>query len=127
MSIISELNYLSSLLKQNTETTLALGEEVLQTCQRIQLPDNFKTIEEANQFLFTLKHVISPAIHNLTGIIANANVDDLGNQCILRVFKLISDKNIATGDNWTADRLEQDEVDSILQEAQVSKGSVYAS
>jgi hypothetical protein len=124
MSIISELNYLSSLLKQSTETTLALGEEVLQTCQRIQLPDNFKTVEEANQYLFTLNHAIGPAIHSLTGVIANANVDDLGNQCILRILKLINDKDLAGGDNWTVDRLEQTEVDSIFQEAQ---GSVYAS
>jgi chemotaxis regulatin CheY-phosphate phosphatase CheZ len=118
MSIISELSYLSSLLKQSTETTLALGEEVLQACKNIQIPDKFKTVEEANQYLFTLNHTISPAIHNLTGVIANANVDDLGNQCIMRIMNLIDEKEMVNPESWTANRLGQDEADLILQQIQ---------
>ncbi len=116
MNILLELDYLSEMLKKSSETTIALGEEILQACQKLKTPDNFKTADEANQFLFTLSYVVGSAVHNLTGVIANSVTDDLGNQSINRIRKIIleqkeSDPTLVT---WSAGRLNQDSVDELF-------------
>jgi hypothetical protein len=115
-NILSELNYLSELLHESTEKTLSLGESVLQSMQNLDTPDRFSTLEEANEFLINFHRAISPSVDGITAVIANANVDDLGNQCIRRI-KTLLDGDDSMMDDWVENRLNQSDVDALLSQS----------
>jgi hypothetical protein len=112
-NILSELNYLSELLHESTEKTLSLGESVLHSIQNIDTPDRFSTLEEANDFLIKFHRAINPSVSDITAVIANANIDDLGNQSINRIKDLLDNEDQNVG-SWVENRLNQSDVDALL-------------